>query len=321
MTQLPTPKKKSLWKRPWLWALLAIIIIVSSVAMLAMRSFTENKKKSLSYLEQTVTVSTGDLERTISATGSVVVDAQQPLFPAIVGTVKEVKVAVGDLVAKDQVLVTLNSSEIIAPFDGRVLSLSAFDGGSVSPAAPVAVVGYRSTHVEFMASDAEVVELEKGQEAHLSIPSINGGRESYTASVHFVDVQKTTSLNSFGGQQAVSGYLVKVSADSLPEELRNRIGLVVDVEIVTDTVSQKTRVDSSAIQYTDEDKPFVYRAPELTEEFYAQAMSAAEITDILEKVEVTVGFEGDDAVEILSGLSVDEKVLLYVPKETATSPF
>lgn len=329
MTQLPQPKKKSFWKRPWVWVIVSVVILISIASVVSMQGFTESKKKSLSYLEQTVEVTTGDLERTISATGSIAVDASQPVMSIISGTVKELKVAVGDVVSKDQVLFTIDSSipataaqkEVKAPFDGRVLALSVFQGGSVIAGTPAAVVGYRSTHVAFVASDAEVIELANGQVAHLSIPSVNGGRDVYNATVSFVDVQKTVSAVSYGAQQATAGYVVKVTANNLPEDIRNRIGLVVDVEIVTDSVSQKTRIDSSAVQYTEEDEAFVYRAPELTEEFYAKAIAAAEITDVLEKVDVTIGFEGDDAVEITSGLSVGDKVLLYVPKETSTSPF
>lgn len=323
MSELPKPKKKSILKRPWLWIVVAIVVLLVIGALAAMRGFAESKKKSLSYLEQTVAVATSDLERTISATGSVAADAEQPVYVGVSGTISSVSVHAGDLVSKDDALFAVHSSAgptitIKAPFDGRVLSSTIFEDQTVAAAQVAMVLAYRSTHVEFFANDAEAVALKNGQTAHMTIPSLNNGRDVYDGTVTFVDVQKTVAAQT-GITQATSGYLVKISDDNLPEDIRTRIGLVIDISIVTDSVTNRVAVDKSAIQYTDDDAPFVYRAPELTDDFYAKALRAKNITDVLEKVDITTGFEGDDSIEVLSGLSIGDAVLLYVPKTTDTT--
>lgn len=329
MSTLPTPKQKHWYTRKRYWILLVILILIIVSVSGAMKAFQQSQKEALSYLEQKVTVEKADSEKTISATGAVVVDHSQVVVAAVAGTVNDVRVSVGDSVTRDQVLFTIDSTipasaaqkEVKAPFDGRVLSLSVFKEGSVTPGVPVAVVGYNSTHVEFAASDAEVVALSSGQVAHLSVPSVNGGRDIYEGAVSFVDIQKSVGAQNFATGQTESGYRVTVTADALPADIRNRLGLVIDIEIVTDKREGIVVVDRSAIQYDDEDRSFVYRAPALTEEFYAKAITAEEIADVLERVEVTTGFEGDETIEITAGLKVSDNVLLYIPKAEASSPF
>ena len=83
------------------------------------------------------------------------------------------------------------------------------------------------------------------------------------------------------------------------------------------TVAQKDNalsLEPAAIQYNEDGSTFVYLAPDLTDAFYQQAMGTTDVTSLLTKRTVTAGFIGDDYTEVTSGLTAQDKVLLFIPK-------
>ena len=80
-------------------------------------------------------------------------------------------------------------------------------------------------------------------------------------------------------------------------------------------------LELGAVQYDVDDKPFVYVLPELTESFIMQAQQVADITELLEKKTIEVGFVGDEKAEVLSGLQAGESVLVYVPQKEFSPSF
>lgn len=317
MANIPQPTKKRFYKRWWFWALVVITALVAVGIVGGGSAYSKAQKQMYSYLEETVQVQSRKLSRTISTNGKLAADNSTQLYLTAPDTVTEVNVQVGDEVNKDELLIkTDRGQEIESPFDGRVLSVNTFVGDKGTVTAPVVEVGFRSNHVEFIASEAEVLDVRVGQHATLTVPSHQDGEIEYDAIVQEIDVQKesiNSGVSAAGGSTTESGYLIKVSADNLPEEVRGYIGLSVDVVVDIYETDNVASIEPSAIQYDDDNNPFVYLPVTVDDAFIQKAAGVEDITDLLQTKDIETGFEGDDYIEVTSGLKSGEKVMLYIP--------
>ncbi len=320
---LPKPKKKQFYKRWWFWTLLVLgtIIVVAVVAGLS--AYQESQREAYAYLEETVSVEKRVLNKTISTDGEITPEQHTQLYTSLPNSkITEVNVTVGDEVTVGDVLIKTDGGpapdeEIEAPFDGRVLAVHTFVGDVPSLAIPVIEIGYRTNHIEFLASESEVIDLNEGQHVTITIPSYENGDDEYDGKVTFVDVQKQTIASSAAsGAVAESGYVIHVNADDLPEAVRNIIGISVDVVVDIYETESVLSIEPSAIQYDDNDEAFVYIPPVVDDTFIAEATVAEDVTDVLQQKEVEVGFKGDEYYEITDGLRDNENVLLYIPSNS-----
>ena len=329
MSGLPKPKKKRFYRRWWFWTLLVLGAVVVLGAVAGAGAFQQAQRDALNYLEETATVEKRNLVKTINTDGEVMAEQSTQLSVATPARVTEVNYQVGDEVNKDDVLVKTDGGEfagdeeVKAPFDGRVLAVTTFQEDNVAPGVPVVEIGYRSNHVEFIASEAEVIDLEVGQSVRMTVPSFNNGKDEFTGEVKFVDVQKQTvgGVAAAAGGTTEQGYLVEVTADNLPEEVRNVIGLSVDLTVEIEEIDDVVSIEPSAIQYDDDDEPFVYLPPTIDDSFIQRAMQAEEITEVLQTRNIEVGFEGDEYYEVEDGLREGEQVLLFIPSNAGTGLF
>lgn len=325
MAELPLPRSKHFYKRWWFWLIVIILIgIVGGVVFGAM-NMTKKRLASYNYLKDSVRVTRRSLQKTIATTGTIVPDGMTQLVVAAPGKVREIRVAVGDTVEEGAVLLVTDAAvgkELKAPFDGRVLAIDTVVGDTVALAQPVMTFGYRTSHVEFFASDNDIIDLKKDQRATMTVPVYKNGREKFTGNVTSADVQKTTNALAAVSQSAATqtGYRVRVNPDNMPDELLRVLGLSVDVTITVADRPNVLSLERSAMQYDENDGSFVYKVPDVNEEFTKRASEARDVTTLLEKKDITIGFEGDDYVEVVAGLAEDEEVLLYIPVR-ATSPF
>lgn len=328
MTNIPRPQKRRFYKRWWFWLILILLAMTASSVGGGMITYKKAQLASYDYLQDAVRVQKRTIRKTISASGVIVADAASPLSFGVPVTIDEVLVAVGDNVDKGAVLLKAGRNEVTSPFDGRVSSIATFVGDTVAPGTPVLEVSYRSTHVEFLASDAEVLELAVGQNTNVTIPAYQKGKKEYTEKVTFVDVKKQvagTALTAGAGQAAESGYNIKISAANLPAEIKNTLGLTVDLEVIIAEQKDVFSLDTGAVQYATDDnsQAFVYLVPTIDEEFLRAAGKTDDITIVLTRKNIVVGFTGDNYMEIKEGLLEGDEVLLYVPlaAKTTTSFF
>lgn len=270
-------------------------------------------------LQEKVAVEKRDLKRTVAANGTLEADQQTTVVFGAGGTVTDVPVSVGQTVNKNEVLTQTAFEKLKAPFDGRVLALHVFEGGAAVPGGVAVVVGYRSSHVEFFASESEVLELSVGQAATLKFPAYQNGRNEYTGTVSFVDVQKASTQSAL--QSSETGYLVKVTVADLPIEVTSRLGLTADVEVEVGSADQVLSLETGAVHYDENNQPFVYRLPVIDDAFVASAATTDDVTTLLERKSISTGFEADDYLEITSGLDENDEVLLYIPQQASSSFF
>lgn len=313
MSTIPQPRKKRFYKKWWFWFLLIIgvVILVGSIA--AVGAFQQSRRASFEYLQNTTEVKKRILTKTISTNGTIKPDNTTTLYLNQPSTIEEVKFSVGDMVNKNDIIIATEDEDIKAPYDGKILAIHTFAGDIPAVTQPIVELGFRTNHIEFLASEAEVIDLKLDQTVTITVPAYNNGREEFTGTVQFVDSQKTTTTGSSATAAAESGYVVKISADDLPENLRNIVELSTDLTIEVAETDNVTSLEPGTIQYDDDDEPFVYLPPVVNDAFIAKAQADDDVTKFLETKDITIGFEGDDYTEITSGLKEGEEVLLFLP--------
>lgn len=319
MPSIPQPKRKKIVGRWWFWMLVVLILVIGGGLATMVYQKNSSGLEQFAYLQEKLVVEKRSVSKEVSTNGTVVPDATAPLNTTLPGTVKDILVSVGDEVEKDQTLIQLSNEKLKAPFDGRILDMSTFEGAVVNPGSAILTLGFRSNHIEFYASESEVIDLKVGQPVTITLPAYNNGRDMMTGSVSFVSLQKAVVGL---GQTTDTGYLVKVTFENPPSAVAELTGLTADVEVLVQNVENVLAVEAGAIQYDEQDQPFVYLLPTLDDAFIAKVKTTTDVTSVLERQPVTLGFEGDEYVEITGGLSEGDEVLLYVPPQLNTGfPF
>ncbi len=307
MAMLPKPPRVSWYKRWWIW--LIIVCVVLAGVGIVIQMVSSSMSATTLDTNQTVVADVRDLNKAISTNGKIAPEHTEQLAFSFGGKVTEVNVAIGDLVDKDDVLAKIGSQQLKAPFDGRVLAVNTFVGSTALAGNPVFEVGYRSNFVDFVATESEVFDLSKDQAVELTIPTYRNGSDTYHGTVESVDTQKSTSgsqLAQSGGTE--SGYLTRIRPSDLPEEIGNLVGLTVNIKVLVDQRDQVLSLERAAIQYHDDGTAFVWLPGATTD--------AAPIEQT-----VTTGFDGDDYIEITSGLTDGATVILNIPKSSSASIF
>lgn len=307
MTKLPKPPKLSWYKRWWVW--LVIVLVVVTVIGIAIQLASSSANDSTIDTSQTVTAETRDLTKAVSTNGKITPEQTEQLGFSFGGKVTEVNVAVGDLVDEDDVLAKVSGQSLKAPFDGRVLAVSTFVGDTALAGTPVFEVGYRSNFVDFIASESEVFDLAKDQTAELTIPTYDNGATTYHGVVELVDTKKTGSVASAAQTgSSENGYLVRIRPTDLPEEVGNLVGLTVNIKVLVEEKSGALSLERAAIQYNDDDQAFVWLPNTTPDGLPVEQM-------------VETGFEGDDYIEITSGITAGDTIVLNIPKAETSSVF
>lgn len=307
MTNLPKPPKLSWYKRWWVWLIIILVLItgLAIVVQLAMARFqpedtTEN---------QTITATVRNLTKAVSTNGKIAPEHSEQLAFSLGGKVTAVNFKVGDEVNKDAVLAKVGSQQIKAPFDGRVLAINTFVGNTTTPGVAVFEVGYRTNFVDFIASESEVFDLAVGQQTELTIPTYDNGATTYHGVVELVDTKKTSGgvTNAQTGTSE-SGYLVRIRPTDLPESAANLIGLTMNIQVLVEEKLGVLSVERAAMQYNDDDQAYVWLPSSMPEGLPVEQL-------------VETGFEGDDYIEITSGLEDGDTVVLNIPKAETGSVF
>ena len=308
MTSLPKPPRRRWYKRWWIWLIivLSLVTVVGVVLQRVAANLTDQSTSS----SQSVTAAIRDLQRVVSTNGKITPEHSEQLAFSLGGKVSAVNVSVGDEVDEDAVLAkTEFGQQIKAPFDGRVLAVKTFVGNTVVPGTPVFEIGYRSNFVDFVASESEVFDLEAGQAVELTIPTYDNGSTTYHGVVELVDTKKTEAgVSALQTSNTESGYLVRIRPTDLPAEIDQLIGLTLNIRVVVEEQDGVLSVERAAVQYHNDDTAFVW-------------LPSSQPDQTPVEQTVTTGFEGDDYIEITSGLSAGDTVVLNIPKAETNSVF
>ena len=279
----------------------SVITITSAIAALTFMSCgpkkaaeTEQKEVETLYAVSTYKTVEGNLDDYLEFGGDVASVNEVMVLPDQAGKVTNILVKVGDMVRKDQVIayvnplragVVYNDSPVRAPIAGRITSLPATVGSTVSQSSSIAKVA-RTDDLEIRIAIAErfVSRISNGQGATVTFdayPSVEFGAKVFEVSPVLDTSTRTMS--------------VKLRLD--PPDSRVKVGMYGRVRLVTD--SAIVLPASALITRDGKDYVFVITSPK-------SGKNAA----VVGLKPVTKGISVDNKVEITKGLEAGEEVVI-----------
>ncbi len=234
------------------------------------------------------------------------------IMPDQAGKITNIKVSVGDMVRKGDVIAYVNpqragmvyqDSPVTSPISGRITAIPAQIGATVSQAYPVAKVA-RTDELEIKINIAErfVSRISDNQAATITLDSYPG--VVFKAKVSEVSPVLDTATRTMA---------CKLRLD--PPDSRVKVGMFARVKLVTKSSKNAIVVNNSSI-VTRDGKPhlFVVQRPE---EKAAEAAPATEETKEEKKPAVTVrlqpvtlGISVDGKTEIVDGIKAGEEIVV-----------
>ncbi len=346
MTQIPKPRKKKFYKKFWFWILVILFLLVGSCTGGSYYLSSKFGAESGETFQETATAEKRALAKTVTTEGEIKSKKTNDLYFGAQGQVTEVHVSIGDAVTGGQLLAKIDATayattaqqEVKAPFDGIVTDIGLDDGELISPQEVAVTIESQETEIVAYVAESEVLDLESGQKATISFSSLNG--ISLKAVITTVAETKKVAGATTGQATSSSGYEVKLDYDK-PVDLVIKRDMSCDIDIKVATKDDALSVPIAAVQW-DEDQAYVETvldAKESSEAITAKkevadkatkkvsggkraggvimgAMRSAGSKDSTAKTfygrkEIELGFEGDEYVEVLSGLKEGEEIVLF----------
>jgi RND family efflux transporter MFP subunit len=238
-------------------------------------------------LSTSITASANGTVSGLSSSASSVTDAEDSLRELKDGPDElDLRSEAASLRAKEQAYA---NHFVRSPFAGTIASVSAKMGDDVSSGATIATVITKDKVAEISLNEIDAAKVAEGQKAELTFDAVDGLAVEGTVSE--IDLVGTVS-------QGVVSYAVKIAFDA--SDARVKPGMTVSASIVTQSKEGVVAVPSAAVK-TVGDGSFV-------EVIDGVKPSRGAITSDVapHMVPVEVGLEGDESVEIVSGLAEGE---------------
>jgi len=205
---------------------------------------------------------------------------------------KEHEVALAQL-ALDQITAAITGTQIIAPFDGQILETTGLaEGRGAEAFKPVAVVA--DVNRLEVSADLQTTELQKLSEGlPTTVTLVGQPGEELTGSIRRLPFPYGSgSLDDSGAQAGTEGQSARVTLDQSPLEGGYELGDLVRVIVILERKADVLWLPPQAIR-TFEGRKFV-----VIQEDTGQ-----------HRVDVKVGIESDDRVEILEGVTEGQVVV------------
>ncbi|NLE77580.1 MAG: efflux RND transporter periplasmic adaptor subunit [Chloroflexi bacterium] len=186
-------------------------------------------------------------------------------------------------IALEQAQLQRDNATLRAPFAGVVAEVNVKEGEQVQSALPaITLIDDSAFHINVAVDELDIATLREGQETHISFDSLPdqvfGGRVTRVA---------PTATSVMG----VAGYQVRIDLE--PTEAPLRVGMSATVDIITAYAADTLTLANRAIQFDRR-----------TEQTYVDKLVGFNLV----RTEIQVGIQGDQATEILSGLSEGDQV-------------
>ncbi len=316
-----------------------------------------NKSKVTTLAEPTMVIGRGDIKKTVSATGTIAAVNSVDISSRVTGLITEVKVKENDIVSKGQLLLVLDSTAIkaqvaqyqaqlanyaaiyerskklaavggesqqqldadrtnylvaqstadnyatqlgyyviTAPIDGMVIGIPTPAGQTVaqgisSPQVIMTIADMSKMQIKVLVDESDIGKIQVGQGVSFSVDSYTN--KTFTGKVTKISRSATTSSN-------VVYYPVYVDVD------------------VTENLLYPTMTARVAINIGERKNVLVVPLSAVKEEKGQQYVGIM-TNGKSEKASVTLGLSDDEQVEIVSGLSEGDNIVLPVAKARTTT--
>jgi len=220
-------------------------------------------KSGQSFSYQAVTVTRGDLSKTVEASGNVAPQNRVDLHPPFAGRLEDVLVHEGDWVKKGQVLAWLSSQEraslldaaraqgpdelkkwedlykptpMLSPISGTIIASIFEPGQGIASTDAVITVSDRLI-VKAAVDETDIAQVKVGQKAHMTLDAYP--TQPFEGKAVQIAYDAIIVSN-------VTNYTVEVAADKIPPFMRS--GMTATVDFYTDKHPNVLQIPNEAIQ-------------------------------------------------------------------------
>lgn len=269
---------------------MGILVAIAAVAYIGYAIIFAGKE------DETLTVRVDNaveetISETLSLTGLIEPTQVQEVFGQ--GIVSDLPVAVNDTVEEGDLIIAFDGVNVTADFNGTVTSVNATEGEpdmgaqTGTPAVTVSNLDELEVSIQLTQTDAPLVEVDQPV-------TLTSGDQTYSGTVSQVDPVATTTEGATGNTQSLNAV---ISFDETPEDLI--AGFDIDAEITTASAENSLTIPIESLLYNSENEPYVYTVENGTAQY----------------LPVELGIQSTTKVEILSGLSADQTVILSPGEE------
>ncbi len=290
------------------------LLILAVIIAIAFPLLSKTKNKATKDITQEIRPVIGDIQNVITATGTVQPQNRLEIKPPIGGRIEKILVKEGDKVKDGQILAWMSSTEraalldaaqasgpevlkywegvykeapLIAPIDGDVIVCKDYPGQTVASTDVVLVL---SDHliVQAQVDETDIGKVKVGQNAEVTLDAYP--QIKITGKVNHIYYESATVNN-------VVIYYVDILPDTVPDVFRS--GMSATVNIVEEGKSGVLTLPVAAVSWNNNG---------------AYVLVSRSGAAVPEKVQVKTGISDDKNVEIISGLSEGDKVILITKK-------
>lgn len=291
--------KKTSAKLPFI--LMAAAILSSALVSCKGKSEKTAKEEETEtiYAVNADIVQAGKLDDYLEFGGDVSSVSAVDVYPDAAGKISRIRVAVGDLVKKDQIIAYVDPSRpgmnysenpVKAPISGRVTSFPPTIGTMVSQSYSIAKISDTDElQIKVNVAERFISRIRENQTAIVSFDAYPG--VEFKARVFEVSpVLDTTSRTM----------LAKLKVE--PADSRIKAGMYARVKLITDTIEGAVVIPNDAIVYRD-GKPYVFTAKSESAESSVNMVSVKEGLSVDNKTEIQEGLKEGDVI-IVKGQSL-----------------
>ena len=291
--------KKTSAKLPFI--LMAAAILSSALVSCKGKSEKTEKEEETEtiYAVNADIVQAGNLDDYLEFGGDVSSVSAVDVYPDAAGKISRIRVSVGDLVKKDQIIAYVDPSRpgmnysenpVKAPISGRVTSFPPTIGTMVSQSYSIAKISDTDElQIKVNVAERFISRIRENQTAIVSFDAYPG--VEFKARVFEVSpVLDTTSRTM----------LAKLKVE--PADSRIKAGMYARVKLITDTIEGAVVIPNDAIVYRD-GKPYVFTAKSESSESSVNMVSVKEGLSVDNKTEIQEGLKEGDVI-IVKGQSL-----------------
>ena len=291
--------KKTSAKLPFI--LMAAAILSSALVSCKGKSEKTAKEEETEtiYAVNADIVQAGNLDDYLEFGGDVSSVSAVDVYPDAAGKISRIRVSVGDLVKKDQIIayvdpsrpgVNYSENPVKAPISGRVTSFPPTIGTMVSQSYSIAKISDTDElQIKVNVAERFISRIRENQTAIVSFDAYPG--VEFKARVFEVSpVLDTTSRTM----------LAKLKVE--PADSRIKAGMYARVKLITDTIEGAVVIPNDAIVYRD-GKPYVFTAKSESAESSVNMVSVKEGLSVDNKTEIQEGLKEGDVI-IVKGQSL-----------------
>lgn len=269
-------KGKTKGKRRMVIGLIIGILVVALGIVLYM------KPGKINYTE--VKAVNGNLSTNYSFSGSIEAKNRETVLADKNMQIKEIKVQKGEQVSPDTNLIITTMGEKIKPkISGEVTTVYSEENAQVMAGSKLAdIVDYSDLQLKVQVDEYDLAAASKDKEATITIHSFAK------------DVKGTITEVSKEGEYT-NGVTTFTATISLPKDNNLRVGMSAEAKVVNQKVSDVVLLPMTAVQFDDQGNPYVL---------------LKDSNNTPRKVSLTLGINDGVQVEVKSGVTVNDTVLV-----------